>query len=81
MRIRITHVAWDYGVVNEAVSEVLKVPIETVQSKTTQTLCGRRVGPELIDNDNPICQKCIEELREAERLIKVMEGNHHGPDR
>ena len=60
-----SHVAWDYGAINEAFEQVLGFG---VHQRSTKTLCNRRVSMFQIDNSLPTCPDCI---REHNKMTKV----------
>ena len=58
------HIAWDLGAIDEAMVAVLG---STVTSKTTKTLCDKRVkSSEIVKPDSPEldCLVCREEFEE-----------------
>ena len=54
---QLTHLAWDEGVIYQAMMEVLGSDIKL---KTTKTFCGKRVSLRFIDNTDYTCLKCLE---------------------
>jgi hypothetical protein len=60
MRKRITHIAWDFGIIQDTVSDILGF---FPGQKTTKTICKKRVVMKNIDNKNPSCPECSEWLK------------------
>ena len=60
MKTKHTHVAWDFGTIQDTVTEVLG---HFPGLKTTKTLCKMRVKMENIDNKNPTYPECLEFLK------------------
>ena len=60
MKKQLKHVAWDFGIVLDTVSEILGY---SPKQKTTKTLCKRRIILKNIDNKNPTCPICSERLK------------------
>jgi len=60
MKTKLTHVAWDFGIIQRTAIEILGY---TPGQKTTKTLCKRRVKMERINNTKPTCPECMEILK------------------
>ena len=52
-----THLAWDEGAIETAITEVLGFYVPT---KTKKTYCGKTVKTAAINNHNPSCQTCTD---------------------
>ena len=62
---KVGHIAWDDGVVGEAIEEVTGIP-PLLYQKTTKTRCGKQVKLERVNNKNPSCPDCVRD-RDDER--------------
>ena len=60
MKEKVTHTAWDFGIVMDTLTEILG---HRPGQKTTKTLCKRRISTKNIDNSSPTCPECSELLK------------------
>jgi hypothetical protein len=51
----VKHLAWDEGIINKVMREVLG---SSYQNKTTKTYCEKRVSFSKIDNEDYDCPQC-----------------------
>jgi len=68
MEFTMIHLAWDEGVINSAMKEILGVSCST---KTVTTYCKKRVPQNLIDNKNYNCPTCIN-IKKEESLCLLL---------
>ncbi len=70
---KVNHIAWDDGVIGQAIEEIIGIPPIYYQ-KTTKTRCGKRVKLERVDNAAPTCPACIKHRDEEQATYREFEA-------
>lgn len=77
MKISVSHLAWDEGILTEAIESVLGVKL---QQKSSKTMCGIRVPMKLINNKGYTCAACRFEVQKQEQMARIITAMEDLPD-
>lgn len=64
-----SHLAWDRGVIADAMKQVIGC---APAQKTTKTYCGLRVPTAQIDEQHPTCDRCIARWAEEDAGLQSL---------
>lgn len=70
-----THLAWDSGVINNALDAVFYPGAHKhIAAKTTKTKCGRTVPSAQIDNRHFRCASCQAVVNHENEQVRIMQS-------
>ncbi len=68
---KITHVAWDQGIIDKSFDQVFG---SHLQQKSSKTMCGIRVSLAFIDNHQATCDRCRLVVTELQTDLDILRG-------